>query len=210
MAGTQRTPGAAAPYYYVPHPSKWPIVGSIALVFFGFGMALWVNDWAVGPPLFAAFLAILVYMLIGWFRDVSRESEGGLYSQRIDTSYRWSMAWFIFSEVMFFAAFFGEDLLGGGGPRGRTSRGGDVQAVVEIDLEEAFTGLAVTVPADVAASCARCGATGAEPGTGSRSCPTCGGGGVVRRERARRGVARLPPLDGGAVESEDGLEGRAL
>ncbi len=80
-----------------------------------------------------------------------------------------------------FAAFFGEDILGGGGPRGRTSRGGDVQAVVEVDLEEAFAGLAVTVPADVAAPCARCGATGAEPGTGSRTCPTCGGGGVVRR-----------------------------
>lgn len=80
-----------------------------------------------------------------------------------------------------FAAFFGEDLLGGGAQRGRTSRGGDVQAVVEVDLEEAFTGLSVTVPADVAAPCARCGATGAEPGTGSRTCTTCGGGGVVRR-----------------------------
>jgi molecular chaperone DnaJ len=79
-----------------------------------------------------------------------------------------------------FAAFFGEDLVGGA-QRGRTSRGGDVQAVVEVDLEEAFTGLAVAVPADVAAPCARCGATGAEPGTGSRTCRTCGGGGVVRR-----------------------------
>ena len=80
-----------------------------------------------------------------------------------------------------FAAFFGEDLLGGGAARGRTSRGGDVQAVVEVDLEEVFTGLSVTVPVDVAAPCARCGATGAEPGTGSRTCTTCGGGGVVRR-----------------------------
>lgn len=80
-----------------------------------------------------------------------------------------------------FAAFFGEDLLGGGAQRGRPSRGGDVQAVVDIDLEEAFTGLSVTAPAEVAAPCARCGATGAEPGTGSRTCPTCGGGGVVRR-----------------------------
>src|SRR5262245_19331550 len=45
-----------------------------------------------------------------------------------------------------FAAFFGEDLLGGGGGRQRTQRGGDVQAVVEIDLEEAFAGASVTVP----------------------------------------------------------------
>ena len=35
------------------------------------------------------------------------ESEQGLYSERIDHSFRWSMSWFIFSEVMFFAAFFG-------------------------------------------------------------------------------------------------------
>ena len=37
----------------------------------------------------------------------SRESEGGLYSDRVDVSFRWSMSWFIFSEVMFFGAFFG-------------------------------------------------------------------------------------------------------
>ena len=46
-------------------------------------------------------------MLFQWFRDAIRESEGGLYGQRIDISFRWSMSWFIFSEVMFFAAFFG-------------------------------------------------------------------------------------------------------
>ena len=78
-----------------------------------------------------------------------------------------------------FAAFFGEDLLGGGA-RQRPQRGGDVQAVVEIDLEEAFAGASVTVPLDVAVPCARCDAAGAEPGTSSRSCPTCAGAGVVR------------------------------
>jgi len=81
-----------------------------------------------------------------------------------------------------FAAFFGEDLLGGAaGGRSRSGRGRDVQAVVEIDLEQAFTGTTVTVAADVAAPCERCGASGAEAGTGTRRCPTCGGGGVVRR-----------------------------
>ena len=78
-----------------------------------------------------------------------------------------------------FAAFFGEDLLGGGA-RQRPQRGGDVQTVVEIDLEEAFAGASVTVPLDVAVPCARCDAAGAEPGTSSRSCPTCAGAGVVR------------------------------
>jgi len=77
-----------------------------------------------------------------------------------------------------FAAFFGDDLLGGG--RQRPQRGGDVQAVVEIDLEEAFAGATVTVPLDVAVPCERCGATGAEPETSTRTCPTCSGSGVVR------------------------------
>jgi len=79
-----------------------------------------------------------------------------------------------------FAAFFGEDLLGGAAQRERASRGGDVQAVVDIELEDAFTGVALTVPVDVALPCARCDATGAEPGTSSRACPTCKGAGVVR------------------------------
>ena len=78
-----------------------------------------------------------------------------------------------------FAAFFGEDLRGGGA-RQRPQRGGDVQAVVEIDLEEAFAGATVTVPLDVALPCQRCGASGAEPETSTRTCPTCSGAGVVR------------------------------
>jgi molecular chaperone DnaJ len=80
-----------------------------------------------------------------------------------------------------FAAFFGEDLFGGAMPRQRSTRGGDVQAVVEIDLEEAFSGVSITVPVDVAIACERCGATGAEPGTAARTCSTCSGSGMVRR-----------------------------
>ena len=55
----------------------------------------------------AAGFAVLVYMLFGWFGTVIGESEGHLYSKKVDLSFRWSMSWFIFSEVMFFAAFFG-------------------------------------------------------------------------------------------------------
>ena len=97
----------AAPYYFIPAPSRWPMVGSIALTCFGFGMAGWVNHAAYGPWLFAAFLGTLTYMMYGWFSDVARESEGGSYNKLVDSSFRWSMGWFIFSEVMFFAAFFG-------------------------------------------------------------------------------------------------------
>jgi molecular chaperone DnaJ len=80
-----------------------------------------------------------------------------------------------------FAAFFGDDLLGGAGARQtRSRRGGDVQVVAEIELEEAFTGAAVSVPLDVALPCERCDSSGAEPGTSARTCPTCSGAGAVR------------------------------
>jgi molecular chaperone DnaJ len=78
-----------------------------------------------------------------------------------------------------FAAFFGEDILGSR-QRGRPTRGGDVQAVVEIELEEAYTGVGVSVPIEVAVPCERCGASGAEPGTSTRRCTTCDGAGAVR------------------------------
>jgi cytochrome c oxidase subunit 3 len=97
----------AAPYYFVPSPSQWPAVGSVALLSAGLGAAGWVNGAAYGPWLVAFGFAVLIYMMFGWFAAVARESEGGLYNERVDVSFRWSMGWFIFSEVMFFAAFFG-------------------------------------------------------------------------------------------------------
>jgi cytochrome c oxidase subunit III len=96
-----------AAHYYVPEPSKWPIVGSIALLFLGFGAATWMNDLAIGPWLLAIGFATFVYLLYGWFGTTAGESESGKYSRQVDQSFRWSMSWFIFSEVMFFAAFFG-------------------------------------------------------------------------------------------------------
>jgi cytochrome c oxidase subunit 3 len=96
-----------APYYFVPGPSKWPLIGGVAMALFGFGLASWFNEVWFGPYVFAAFVAVFTYLLVGWFSEVARESQQGLYSQRVDVSFRWSMGWFIFSEVMFFSAFFG-------------------------------------------------------------------------------------------------------
>jgi cytochrome c oxidase subunit 3 len=50
---------------------------------------------------------LLLYMMVRWFGDVIRESEGGKYGRWEDVSFRWGMSFFIFSEVMFFGAFFG-------------------------------------------------------------------------------------------------------
>ena len=93
-------------YYFAP-PSHWPIVGSVALLAMAFGGVMLMNSIGGGGIVFAIGVAILVYMLFGWFGTVIRESEGGLFNKQVDMSFRWSMSWFIFSEVMFFAAFFG-------------------------------------------------------------------------------------------------------
>ncbi len=93
-------------YYFAP-PSHWPLVGSAALLAMAVGGVLLMNGLAGGLATFLVGLAILVYMLFGWFGTVIRESRGGLFNSQVDISFRWSMSWFIFSEVMFFAAFFG-------------------------------------------------------------------------------------------------------
>lgn len=93
--------------YFVPDPSYWPIFGSVALLSMAFGAALWMNDATWGKFLLIAGVCILFFMMFGWFGSVAGESEGGKYNQQVDSGFRWGMGWFIFSEVMFFAAFFG-------------------------------------------------------------------------------------------------------
>ena len=93
--------------YYVPHGTKWPIIGSIGMITLMASAAFWVNDSATAPWTALVGLLILIYMMFGWFGEVIRESEAGLYNEQVDTSFRMGMVWFIFSEVMFFACFFG-------------------------------------------------------------------------------------------------------
>ncbi len=93
--------------YYVPHGSHWPIVGSIGLSTLLVGSALFLNGSGSGSAFMLAGFAILVFMMFGWFGTVIRESEAHMYNSQVDKSFRWGMSWFIFSEVMFFAAFFG-------------------------------------------------------------------------------------------------------
>ncbi len=95
------------PYYFVPGPSRHPVMGAIGLFFVALGAGQWINDHQWGAYSVGFGLLFFAYVLTKWFGDAIRESESGQYSDRIDLSYRWSMGWFIFSEVMFFAAFFG-------------------------------------------------------------------------------------------------------
>ncbi len=100
-------PTGAGPYYFVPQPSYWPITGSCALLLMGFGAASWFHSYAFGPWLVLAGFLVLLTMMFGWFGRVIDESEHRLYNSKVDLSFRWGMSWFIFSEVMFFACFFG-------------------------------------------------------------------------------------------------------
>jgi len=93
-------------HYYIPEPSKWPIVATFALFTTVIGA---VNTIHAGElnPLLAVGLALVIYMIFGWFGAVIEESMGNNYNAQVDRSFRIGMMWFIFSEVMFFAAFFG-------------------------------------------------------------------------------------------------------
>ncbi|WP_137817611.1 cytochrome c oxidase subunit 3 [Pseudomonas sp. 2FG] len=99
--------------YYVPTQSKWPIIATIGLLTTVYGLGTWFNDMKAarpdshGPLIFFIGGLFLAYMLFGWFGTVIKESRSGLYSSQMDRSFRWGMSWFIFSEVMFFIAFFG-------------------------------------------------------------------------------------------------------
>ena len=96
----------ATPYYFVPGPSSRPVMSAIGLFFVILGASQWIKGAGWGAWCLAFGMLFWLVTLFQWFRDSITESEGGMYGHRIDLSYRWSMSWFIFSEVMFFGAFF--------------------------------------------------------------------------------------------------------
>ena len=93
--------------YYVPHGSKWPIIATIGVCTAMVGGSSLLNGNDIGKYVLAIGLGIVVFMIVGWFSTVVSESEKGMYDDQVDSSFRLGMIWFIFSEVMFFAAFFG-------------------------------------------------------------------------------------------------------
>ena len=97
---------SGTPYYFVPSPSSYPALGAFGLFFVILGAQQWLNgdDWGKYALIFG--FAWLFVILFKWFSAAVSESEGGSYGHKVDLSFRWSMSWFIFSEVMFFGAFF--------------------------------------------------------------------------------------------------------
>jgi cytochrome c oxidase subunit 3 len=100
------TTNAANARYFVPNPSRHPAMAAFGLFFVLLGASQWMNgiEWGMYSLLFGLLWFLVV--LFQWFSDSIAESETGQYGQQVDSSFRWSMSWFIYSEVMFFAAFF--------------------------------------------------------------------------------------------------------
>jgi cytochrome c oxidase subunit III len=106
MGAVTHNPGAT-PHYFIPQPSRHPVLVALAMLLVIFGAGQWVNGASWGKFFVFGGLALWAVIMFQWFSQAIGESEGKLYSDRVDVSFRWSMSWFIFSEVMFFAAFFG-------------------------------------------------------------------------------------------------------
>ena len=98
---------AAKGDYYIPHGTRWPIMGSIGLFTLLGGFAMLLNGSSSAMGIMVVGALIIIGMMVGWFGTVIGESESGTYNAQVDLSFRQGMAWFIFSEVLFFAAFFG-------------------------------------------------------------------------------------------------------
>ena len=94
------------PYYFVPGPSSHPVMSAIGLFFVILGAGQWINGHQWGAYSLAFGMVWWLTILYRWFKESVAESESGAYGHKIDLPYRWSMSWFIFSEVMFFGAFF--------------------------------------------------------------------------------------------------------
>lgn len=93
--------------YFVPESSRWPILLAGSLLIFMFGFANMLHGSTIGKFMFVAGLCCILAVAFNWFHDVVKESLSGLYSNQMDLSFRWSMGWFIVSEIFFFLCFFG-------------------------------------------------------------------------------------------------------
>lgn len=94
--------------YFVPSPAPWPFLLTASLMISAIGAGVWLNGSAdAGMPIFAIGMLLIFAMVFFWLRSVVKENVAGVYSHWEDRTYRIGMGWFIFTEVMFFGAFFG-------------------------------------------------------------------------------------------------------
>ncbi len=93
--------------YFVPEPSAYPFALTVGLVAVIIGVWGYLEDKHLGPWLVYIGTPAALFIIFRWFRKIAHESEGAFYNPQVDRTFRMGMMWFIFSEVMFFGAFFG-------------------------------------------------------------------------------------------------------
>ncbi|MET0370248.1 MAG: molecular chaperone DnaJ [Sphingobium sp.] len=96
-----------------------------------------------------------------------------------------------------FETIFGQSGFGGGG-RQQQRRGADLRYDMEITLDEAYHGKQAEIEVEVSAACEACDGSGAQPGTGVKTCGTCHGHGQVRAQQGFFVVERTCPSCHGA------------
>ncbi len=94
-------------HYFVPAASHYSTVLSVGIFTLALGFILQLNSMAAGPWVMVLGALAILAVVVGWFGEVIAENLSGKYTGWEDRSYRIGMVWFIFSEVMFFACFFG-------------------------------------------------------------------------------------------------------
>ena len=97
--------------YYIPHNGWYPVWTAFGAALMLGGVGFWLNSLKAGEEpnrlLFYIGALVVAVVLFAWFAKVIDENHKGLAGAQLKKSYVWGMGWFIFSEVMFFAAFFG-------------------------------------------------------------------------------------------------------
>jgi cytochrome c oxidase subunit 3 len=93
--------------FHLVDPSPWPIISAFSALMFTFGLALYMHGYAGGLFLWQYGLAMILFMMFVWWRDIIREGTfEGQHTSIVQTGLRYGMLLFIVSEIMFFFAFF--------------------------------------------------------------------------------------------------------
>lgn len=93
--------------FHLVDPSPWPLVASLGALATTFGGVLYMHNFVGGSILLLSGLAITLYVMFTWWRDIVREATyEGQHTKDVQLGLRYGMILFIVSEVMFFFGFF--------------------------------------------------------------------------------------------------------
>jgi molecular chaperone DnaJ len=87
---------------------------------------------------------------------------------------------------------------GGGGARSRAMKGRDLETTLTLSFEDSLRGAETRVPVEADGACPTCAGSGAKPGTSPKTCPQCGGRGVVAESQGPFAISQPCPRCRGA------------